>query len=334
MVGKGSLRIGLIADTHEAERPAELISKLASQVCDLHIHLGDIGGSRLASRFVREFKQSLGSVDHLSREDRQCFERLKKQGMSPLWAYIETKLGTDPVSRAKRIVEAQQCYAEVVGAIKNLPNTIMLSGNIDRSLLRARIIEPDVQDNRVPLVTDAQLLDLGSRALILWPSMKREDPSQAKKLDDKVDHFARAVKNKEQVVVMAHEQIYKGPLPTRYKENAESAGYSPTTVPRFEPNPQWQSLLRLFRLLLPSQDVAMVYGHVHDRHHVVQAGAPYLRGTESDGIRFRLYGLGSRFGSSGACSAGRRTIRLFTIPADAAAVLHLGPVEMKLEILP
>ena len=334
MVGKSDLRIGLIADTHEAENPTELIAKLASFGCDLHIHLGDIGGSRLASRFVREFKQSLGNVDHLGEKDRQCYETLKEQGVSPLWAYIETKLGADSASRTRRALEAQQSYVEVVKAIKDLPNTIMLSGNIDKSLLRAHVIDPGIHDRRVPLVTEPELLDLGSRALILWPSMKHGEPEQMREIGDRVDSFVRTVLDKDQVIVFAHEQIYKGPLPARYKENVESAGYQAMTIPRFEPNPCWRILLQLFRSLRPSQAVAMVYGHVHDPHRVVQAGAPYLKGTESEGLRFRLYGFGPRARSDTSYPSERRTIRLFTIPADVTAILHLTPKEMSLEILP
>ena len=328
---KNRLRIGLISDTHEAENPADLIATLASQKCDLYVHLGDIGGSRLASKLVREFKQTLGNLDHLSQSERGRFEDLRMQGMPPMWAYIETKLGADSEAREKRAAEARESYLEVLRAMNMLSNVIMVSGNIDNSLLRTHVLGSDMNEECPRLVSEPELLDLGSRAIIVWPSIKNPSPAIAARVHDLLDSFTQSVRGKEQVIVFAHEQIYKGPSPARYKENVEAAGLQATTVPRYEPNPCWRKLLHLFRSLKPSQDAAMVYGHVHDPHQVIQAGAPYLKGSSSQGLRYRLHGLGSKEATQAPGRNGRRTVRLFTIPADAVCVLHLTPRRMRLE---
>ncbi|MCL5962080.1 MAG: metallophosphatase family protein [Chloroflexi bacterium] len=330
---KSTMRIGLISDTHESENPAELIARLGAQQCDLYIHLGDIGGSRLASKFVRQFKQTLGNVDHLSEDNRRRFEELKRQGLTPMWAYIETNLGADPASRLRREKEARDSYLEVFRAMSRLPNAIMVSGNIDNSLLRSHIIGAEIKLQELPLVVEPKLLDLGFRAIILWPSMKNCSGEALAHLNEQVDAFVRAVADKEQILVFAHEQIYKGPSPSKYRENVESAGYCAMTVPRYEPNPRWPLLLRLFRSLKPTQQAAMVYGHVHDPHHVIQAGAPYLKGSLPEGLRYRLYGLGSPEKACIPYSGGRQSIRLYTIPTDAVAILNLTRKRMKLEIV-
>ncbi|MBI4318935.1 MAG: hypothetical protein HY675_10620 [Chloroflexi bacterium] len=325
------LRIGLVADTHEAQDPVSLIRRLGELGCDYHIHLGDIGGSRLASTLVREFKQRLGNMEHLSREEMHRFDQLKQGGMTPIWAYIETRLGSDPASRSRRVQETQHSYDTVVSEMSKLPATVFISGNIDKSLIKTEVVAPSFARHNARLVVEPSFIDIGATLAVLWPSIKATESQQLRRLEENVSELLHLAENKARVIVFAHEQLFKGPHPPKYKANAEAAGHTPMTVPYFEPNPSWKLLLHFLRTLPPTVGLAFVHGHVHDPQDVIQAGAPYMKGTLSEGLMYRLYGLGTPASCHGAI--GRRTLRIFTVPANQVAVLGVGPDGVKFEVL-
>lgn len=327
---KTDTRIGIVADTHEASDPQTLVERLEEQHCDFYVHLGDIGGSKLTNKLVHEYKQTLGNLDHLSPADRERFEQLRSQGLTPIWSYIEMRMGGDSELRRQRLIETGDSYALVIGAMSRLHPVYLLSGNVDRALANADNVRPSFERYGIPLVTEPMLVDLGDQAAALWPSMKVLTEEFAQHLEEVVNGFVGELQSKKRVVVLAHEQLFKGPPPKKYIENVERAGYKALTVPYFEPNPTWRQLLRLFRSLPTSVDLVFVHGHVHDPCQVIQAGAPYLRGTSELGLEYRLYGLASA-GCDGAAGRGRRTVRIFCVPANEAMVLVLGRQRARIE---
>ena len=326
---KRDIRIGIVADTHEASDPRLLIEELGRQSCDFYVHLGDIGGSPLTTRLVHEYKQTLGNLDHLNREDRERFDQLRNQGLTPIWSYIEMRMGESQELRQQRLDETTASYALVIEAMAKLEPVYFVSGNIDRALANSDSVRPAFEKNGVSLITEPRLIDLDDQAVVLWPSMKVLSPEFARNLERVIDDFNGRLRSKRRVVVMAHEQLFKGPPPAKYAENVERAGYKALTVPYFEPSPTWQYLLRLFRALPLSTDLAFVHGHVHDPCQVIQAGAPYLKGTPEAGLEYRLYGIATA--CNGGIKRGRRTLRIFCVPANEAMVLMLEPHRVRIE---
>lgn len=323
-----SIRIGLVADTHEAAEPWTLIEELGKQKCDFYVHLGDIGGSQLTTRFVHEFKRTLGNLDHLGRKDRERYEKLRSQGLTPIWSYIEMRMGDSLDLRKQRMDETVASYSQVIGGLSKLKPVYFVSGNIDRALAGFENIKPLFEKNGVTLISEPKTIDLGDQAVILWPSMKVLNQEFARQLDEIVDDLGGRLRSKKRAVVLAHEQLFKGPPPNKYAENVERAGFKALTVPYFEPSPTWRHLLKLFRSLPPSVDLAFVHGHVHDPCYVIQAGAPYLKGTGEFGLEYRLHGINS--GCDGV-KRGRRVVRIFCVPANEVMVLKLETQNVRIE---
>ncbi len=329
--GREGYRIGIVSDTHDAQDPVGLIRKLGRQDCDYYVHLGDIGGSRLVAKLVREYKQSLGSLDNLSPEDRRHFHDLRKQGLTPVWAYIETKLGSDLQARSQRLKETRQSWDVVLAEMSKLPDPLFVSGNIDSSLIKTNVVAPEFHRHGLFLIVQPHFLELDSGLAILWPSMKGTEAELVKQLDQTVEQLVELSQNRSRVVILAHEPLFKGPRPHRYMANVEASGLTASTVPYFEPNPSWKLLLRLLRAVPAEVELAFVYGHVHDPHHVIQAGAPYLRGSLAEGLEYRLFGLGSPAAQYRA--KGRRALRMFCVPSSRVAVLTVGQDSLQFEIV-
>lgn len=328
------MRIGLVADTHEATEPLGLVSELRRHACEMNIHLGDIGGSPFVVAWAREFKANPHYPAGAPPAERQRFEELVRQGMPLIGAYIEAKLQDEPELRRRRRQETQESYDALIGAMSSLASPVFLAGNVDRSLLRAEIVTHCFVKHGVAPVTEPQLLGLGDVALLLWPSMKVADPGAASQLVESIQHWAEQLQDKHRVVVLAHEQLFKGPSPLRYRGNVEAAGHTPKTIPYFEPNPGRAFLLRLLRAVPAVAPTHYVHGHVHDDHTVIQAGAPYLRGAEGEGLEYRLYGLAAWRGRPDGRHRERRTIRIYPIPVNTVGVLTLANDSFNLALYP
>lgn len=317
------MRIGLVADTHVARDPLTLIEALGKQTCDFYVHLGDIGGSQLTSKLVHEFKQAGDNLSHLSRDERERFEQLKSQGMAPTLAYIEMRVGHDRDARERQLMETSASYARVVGSMSRLSPVYFLSGNIDRFVFRSDRVGPTFERNGVTLITEPEVIEFPDQAVVLWPSMKHLTPQLGQDLDRLVGDLSTRLRSKRRVIVLAHEQLFKGPPPKRYRENVARAGYKALTVPYFEPNPTYRYLLKMFRSLPSSVDLAFVHGHVHDPCRVIQAGAPYLKGNPQLGLVYRLHGIAATLSPGQHTIVRRRTLRIFCVPANEAMVLAL-----------
>lgn len=328
--GERPLKIGLLSDTHESANPQSLIDRLRGLGCDLHVHLGDVGGARGVMQAVRDFKRSLGSLEGLTDKQRQDYARLTAEGASPMRAYGEAVLGADPEVREQRRRETQESYAEVLRALNDLANVHCLAGNVDKVLFKAGVLtSPDVVHS-VTLVTRPVCLEFGHRAVVLWPSMRGRDPEQDRLLRELVADFVGRAEGKRQVVVLGHEQLFKGPVPRVYKSRVEDRGLDAVTVPWFEPSPSWRYLVSFFRQLPPDVEAGYVFGHVHDAQEVIEAGIPHL--GRGPGMRYRLYGLGHTVLPADRGMSLRRVLPMYYVPTDRVATLSLGPEGLEWEV--
>lgn len=324
------LKIGLLSDTHESGNPRLLVERLRGLGCDLHVHLGDVGGAKGVMQAVRDFKRSLGSLEGLTDKQRQEYARLTAQGASPMRAYGEAVLGADPEVQERRRLETQESYADVLSALSDLANVYWLAGNVDKVLSKAGVLTaPDVGYS-VALVKRPTWLEFGQRAIVLWPSMRGRDAEQDRQLRELVAEFVGRARGKRLVVVLGHEQLFKGPVPRVYKSRVEDRGLDAVTVPWFEPSPSWRYLVSFFRQLSPEVEVGYVFGHVHDAQEVIEAGIPHLRGGVS--WRYRLYGLGHKVLRADRGRGLRRSVPMYYVPAERVAALSLRSDGVKWEV--
>lgn len=324
------MRIGLIADTHEVREPLSLIARLGAIGCQRNVHLGDIAGSWAITEMVRRFKRE-DNLDALSEAQKQRYAEHRGAGLSPVAAYIEAFLGDDVHLRGKRKAEIEKGYSQVAAAMRRLPGAVLLAGNVDNVLLRVPGNRAALERQGVHLLATPEVLEDKEVAILAWPSSRHCEIADLPRLCQKATQLAV---EKGALVVLAHEQLFRGPTPASYRANAAERGWRPTTIPHFEPNPSWPVLLDLFRSLPASVLVSYVSGHVHDPQEVLQAGARYLKGTVLDGMVCRLWGFGGSADAGRLRGRGRRLLRHFHVPAGRVAVLNVEATRTRLTLMP
>jgi hypothetical protein len=310
------LRIGLIADTHEADEPVRLTEALVALGCDLAVHLGDVGGSREITAAVRRIKQYPESVADLPADRRALHQEFLSRGLSPLRAYLATVLDDSPDARWGRMLETQRNYEQIVDLLAGLPDALCLSGNTDRVLMARNqaLVAPFALTGLTFLVWPAWR-EIAGHLIVFWPSLGRDQVADPR-VDTFVDKVIERARRHESIAVIAHEQLFKGPPPAAYRRNALARGHRPLTVPHYEPTTSWPPLTRLLRGLPRSARVAFLHGHVHDSNEVLGAGAPYLRRLPGGALEYRV--------PAGPEAPGRR-IPSYSVPIEHLAVLTLGP---------
>ena len=317
-----TLRIGLIADTHEADEPVRLADELAALECDLYVHLGDVGGSREITAAVRQFKQYPESAADLPSDRDRVYQANLDRGMPALRAYLDAVLARTPAARQARLAETRGNYDAIVRRLAGLPNAVCLSGNTDRLLMACNAqLQAPFALTGLPFVTWPTWREVAGCLIIFWPSLGR-DQVAAPELGQLVEELLRVAAGYRTVSVLAHEQLFKGPAPETFRRNALARGYRPLTVPNYEPNLSWAHLTRLLRGLPADTRIYYVHGHVHDGNEVLGAGAPYLRALPGGGLSYRIPGHGK--------SAGRR-VPSYSVPIDHLAVLTVAPDDAKFE---
>lgn len=308
------LRIGLIADTHEADEPVLLTEALTRLDCDVYVHLGDVGGSREITRAVRQIKQYPESVGDLTPDRQALHAEFVARGLSPLRAYLATVLDDGAEARWGRMLETQQNYERIVDLLAGLPDALCLSGNTDRVLMaRNQALVAPFALTGLPFLIWPAWREIRGHLIVLWPSLGRDQVADPR-TDDFVDKAIDRAGRHESVAIIAHEQLFKGPSPDAYRRNALERGHRPLTVPHYEPTTSWRPLTRLLRGLPRSARVAFLHGHVHDSNEVLGSGAPYLRRQADGGLDYRV--------PAGPEAPGRR-VASYSVPIEHVAVLSL-----------
>ena len=327
------MRVGLVADTHELRDPLPLLRQLAQSECARNVHLGDIAGSWAVTELARRFKRDDGP-GALSEPQRVLYERSRAAGLTPVAAYVEASLGEDAECRKRRREEIERNYSRVVEAMSRLPRPFFLAGNVDNVLVRVGNNAATFDRCGTQLVTSPATWEEGGAAFLAWPSLKKSPDQLWTALGEVGGEAERLATRWGMLVVLAHEQLFRGPVPSAYRVNATRHGKLPSTVPYYEPNPSRAMLLHLLRSLPPRVNVSFVSGHVHDPQEVLQAGAPYLRGAPDEGMAYRLWGLGGTASVRTNANQPIRRLRHFHVPAGRVAVLVVGRGETRLGLLP
>ncbi|MBI2940741.1 MAG: hypothetical protein HYY04_09925 [Chloroflexi bacterium] len=305
------LRLGLIADTHDADDAAASIGALAGVSADLYVHLGDVGTAPIVVDLVRTFKTDPRWEEHLEPAERERYRAMVSQGTRPVLAYIDVRIGQDPALRQLRYTQTVESYTAAARCLARLGQVTVVVGNVDRAWLRDAEIRRVLQRPEIRLVEWPEVMPVGDRALLLWPSLRAHE-ANCQQLEAELPALRTALAPARQVIVCAHEQTFRGPSPARYQANLRRRGLIPRTVPAFAPNPTRHLLVRLLRTLADDLPVAIASGHIHDAPEVVAIGTGYLRRLPSGGLGYRLFGGGQY----------RRLVELFPVPSDRPAVLH------------
>ncbi len=325
-----ALRIGLISDTHEAPDPVALVEQLRRLHCDFNIHLGDIGGSYSSSLLVREYKENARILEGLTPDQRAEYDSLVASGERGVIAWLHVTVGDDPEEARRRRRETAESYDAVVAAMKSLPNLYFVAGNVERIVGRGELVRHCFRHHGLELIEHPRLVEAGSASLVLWPSPRKEDLPG---ITCKADELAAEIKRPGPVLVLAHEQLFRGPVPAVYRARVEATGRLPRSIPYYEPNPAGPAILRFLRLLPRSIRIGMLHGHIHDGNDVIQAGVTYMRPAPGKGLWLRLYGVGRMPGEEGPRHPGlRRAVTSYGVPTDGLVVVTIEGEDYRIEM--
>lgn len=327
------MRIGLISDTHETEHPLMLVEQLRRLSCDYNIHLGDIGGSWSSSQLVRRFKEDGRILDTLSAPRRARYDALVQAGTREVLAWLQVTVGDDPEGARRRRRETAESYDAIIGAMKSLPNAIFLGGNVEHIAGRGEMVRQAIARHRVDYLDTPQVRLAHGTALLLWPSPenRRQETGALVALAERLRGLVRGCSP---VLILTHEQMFKGPVPAVYRAGVEATGRPAGSIPYYEPNPQRLAMLRLLRGLPPDTVMGVVHGHTHDGNEILMAGAPYLGPQDEQGLRLRLYGLGGGCDEPGQRGTERQAFGSFCVAAGRLAVLTVEDGGYRVENIP
>ena len=307
--------IGLIADTHEMRSPTSFGPAMEALDADLNVHLGDVGSSPTIVGLVDAFKKMHGEVE-MTGPQRAKFNDSIARGRSPVRAYLESWLKIWPELDEIRIRETIEHCSQVLTAWSSLRRPYIVTGNVDRNWLQHPTARALFDESGAALVEQPRLFDYGRVKFLLWPSMSPKTERERLEMDQRVAQIGRKLGACELLVVFVHEQLFRGPVPSRYLANLTVAGLAHSTVPYYAPNPTRRELCRLLAALPPECHIVAFSGHIHDRQEVIAAGVGYLPEGPNGGLLLRL---------PPGSGHDRRHIECFCLPAGVPARLEVCP---------
>lgn len=283
----------LVSDLHglPPEQLSELLDKLERVQSDRQrsvedkervftILMGDLPTSGVEDRLIEEFKKAGGSKSKLSLDnvaEKELYdENVKKRGGTPrAGAYLATKLRGQEALRALR--ERLDKNRDVARCLRELSNPIVIPGNAETNAPYDTGLAEAYKQEHVPYYEEPRIIDLGQRALVIWPSFKDPksySPAERKLFEDamaeKTRELARSLVNKKEIIIVTHEQPFFGSR--KYKEKVKEAGYQPYGAPYKGVNPSHRQIKRLIVGLPQDCKVGLAFGHLHSQQDVVLAG--------------------------------------------------------------
>lgn len=321
---KQEIKIGIVADLHATEDPEHVIKKLTGKNLDYTVIAGDVVGSNSVNKLVDKIKTGDFTEKNLSEKGLERYNEFIKEGLPRMRAIVRAKLDLDDDFREEDLNETKDGVNKMAHSLEALPNPSFLAGNVEIAIPgRSEIVQNELKD-KVSSYFMPSYQDIDKeRGLIFWPSLDFKKGNMDEELEKLSQEFIARSQEKKQVIILCHEQIFRGPSQKIFKERVPEIKDNPSISPSF-PNPSRLHILKLLRSLPKDIKIALTYGHLHGEQDLIQKGLPYLNESEGSGLEFRLYGLGARREQQKEASrksANRRIIEMFQIPAGKACVL-------------
>lgn len=345
---KIAVRIGVISDTQDIKNPEKVIEKLKmaeqEKPFDFVIHLGDLAPSGKLSEYVKEYKilsaklreqeQTGEFTDEIMEfkkliesEDYKKFKKEAEQAdfdsVAIYPSYIIEKAG-----QAKKIFKnIEENNERTIKALKSLKSPVIHQmGNADKGTLqKVEILKKLFDKYELTSYSEPQLMDFGETAMISWPSVGTKDPKIRALLTEKIREFVPKLTNKKQVIILGHEQPFKGPaLPGIYRKRIEKAGHETVRYPAAQFKNIAKYALKIFKQLPPETKMTYLCGHLHDPTEIIEAGIPYLkRKSGQEKIEMRLFGFGEERSENYKDFKGRKTFDIIYLPQGTTGILEV-----------
>lgn len=289
--------------------------------------MGDLPASEREDSYIREFKAARGDksklrFDHPGQEE--IFDDIVRKRGWRAGAYRAAKLNTPTELKIARrgAVERNKSIAE---KLHDLPYPIVYTGNAETNSPYGGVDEA-YKEQKISYFTNPELIDLGERALIIWPSQKdpkslsdEERDSFNELMEKSMRRLLKESEGKKEIIILSHEQLFHGSR--KYEERVKETGSVPYGSPHRGVNPSGKYIRKLISSLPKETRIALVFGHMHDPQNVMLQGTGFkFEETESGGLG-RLY-ISSK--PDGGDEKNIRSVELFYIPHNTVGVLQAG----------
>lgn len=328
----------LISDIHDLSqnKVSSLLDKIKSKAGEARgdkisvsfsFLMGDLPSSDVEDNLVREFKAAGGDPEKLtfkSGEERRIFDEGAKKRGTRAGVYRKARLSSPELLQQAR-VDAQEKNRQIADVFSKLPNPNVFFGNADVNAPYPSIEEEYTKEG-VNHIEEPRMIDLGDKALIVWPSVsdpKAYTDEQLAEFDrhmsQKAQEFAAKCQDKTDVVVVTHEQLFFGSR--KYRDRVKDIGQKPYGSPYKGRNPSRDYIVQFISLLPEKVKLGVAFGHLHSMPEVVAHGADLqLKKTVAGGLGEYHFGVKPPGGEEKV----RRTAELFYVPQGQLGVLKIG----------
>ncbi|MFH1866850.1 MAG: class I SAM-dependent methyltransferase [Patescibacteria group bacterium] len=338
-------RLGVISDTQErkgsgiteALKPLRQLEDDGVKL-DFITHIGDLSGVGSISKYVKEAKQLATRYDKEKSgvEVSQEMEQYDLTIKSPEYQQFASDLKNKGVEQniviyalwsAKQRGEFEQALNDMEQQIKDVVDELQefksevkhIMGNADRAFPEKLEATQKLLNEQSIISYDRPLhLSLDEKtSVVFWPSMKVDENNkeQIRELHETIDQFSKLMRNKQSILIFAHETPFKGPMkPGVYEKRVKDVGLKGSErVPYKQFLPVSRFVMELARRLPADAKIAMTAGHMHVPRETIEAGTQYIKFDEKGKAKMRLFGLGGKIDQNKyeTIPGGKRTIDLY-----------------------
>lgn len=298
------------------------------------IIMGDLPTSETDEVLVREFKSAGHDKTKLtfnSPEEERVFDEIVAKRGWRAGAYRVARL-SNPELRQKAEEETRKINKNIAKQMGDLPNPLVFAGNAETNSPYGGY-ESSYEEAEIPFYFEPKLIDLGERAIIIWPSVpdpkslnEAEKQTWDSKIQEIVRKFVQQLEGKKELMIVAHEQLFMGSK--NYKENLADEGKKAYGNPSQGVNPSRPYIHRLISSLPAETKIGFVFGHLHSDEETIKQGTSltFLE-SESGGMGKRLSWNPSVDGTSRQT----REIDMFYVPQGQVGILTMGQEGFRFE---
>ena len=348
---------GVISDTQERRGASEINETLKplknfeddGNNLDLIVHLGDLSESGVISKYVREAKNIEKLYDKekddnkLSHDCKEYSEIIKSEeyikfSENLLNKGVEQKIVIYALWLSQKKGELEEALQDMNSLIKDAVEGMSkfktevrhIMGNADRGFpQKLEATQELLEKSGIVSYNKPQSFSLDEKkSLIFWPSfnINEKDKDSLENIEKIIKNFVDLNKNKESILIFAHEIPVKGPAkPGVYEERVRAAGQDGSErVPFMQFLPVSKYLLELCRCLPANIKISIACGHMHVSRKTLEAGTNFLEFDKSLKAKLRLFG-GQKidYEKYDIIPGEKRTVDLYYLPEGEVGVFEI-----------
>lgn len=327
-------RIVILSDTHDSLAVPEKVEQMKSLDGDINVHIGDVFDSKIRAEILGIFKvnQDL-AIEQLTEREKEIFDHLVADGNVPIRAYWMARVRANPELLQNIKVELDQAYEIFVSTFRELPKAKWLYGNVEQSYVQSTDFQKtkvvkDKQENIEAVSLPKTFYEDEKNLGVLFPSLPKKE-----NITEQVNNFLHELEikikensNLRNVIIIAHEYLYHGLPPEKFKEKMAEARIEEYYVPFYLPNNYRKEILDFIFKIPEGVNVKFIYGHLHDSKEITQAGIAFKHADDKVGMR---WGVNKKDKQTGERKT--RYFDMYQLPFQSIHTIDIRGADIKIE---